>query len=336
MTAGFLLALIPSALVLTGFWRALCEAARRRRPEWLLLTSVTLLFGLAIFAMSLKLPYHSLSRAFHGLPALLAFCAFGALGLEFWEARFHKARPVLLVGLGVWLLIVYASFWIRPNTVQTRLADAVGLLSAARQDSGPAFAKVLELDPRNPIAIESLAELDKDAGRLPGALARLEAAAPTANNALICTTLALYLGEQDRSAEALEWARRACELTVDYPAAPALLCSLSLRAGQNEQAVRAGCRALRLAPQDYDLHFDVGLALVRLKRYTEAASCFSDAVDCSPRAADAHFWLGIALWNLPGQKAQARDHVAAAVQLSPQNAAWKSTLDEMQKELPAP
>ncbi len=323
-------------LALTGFWRALCEAARRRRPEWLLLTSVALLFAFAIFAMSLKLPHHSQSKAFFGLPALLPFCAFGVLGLDFWAARLRQMRPFLLLGLGLWLLTVYASFWIRPDTLQTRLSDAVGLLSATRADSGPAFAQVLALDPRNPIAILSLAELDHDAGRLPRALARLEAAAPTTTNAMIYATLALYLAEQGRSAEALQWARRACDLSLDYLTAPALLCSLSLRAGQNEQAVQAGCRALRLVPQDYDIHFKVGLALVRLKRYAEAVSYFSDALVWSPRDADAHFWLGIALWNVPGQKAQARDEVAAADRLSPQNAAWKSALDEMQKDLCAP
>ncbi len=302
MAVGFVLALIPSALVLTGLWRSLCEITRRRSLDWLLLTTMALLIVFAIFVMSLKLPYYSESRAMYGLPAVLPFCAFGALGLEYWTTRFSQARYFLYVCLGVWLLTVYTSFWIRPNTVQTRLSIAVGLLSASRQDSGPAFEKVLELDPRNPIAIESLAELDKDAGRLPGALTRLEAAAQTTTNAIVFTTLALYLGQQDRSAEAVVWARRACEVAVDYPAAPALLCSLLLRAGENEEAARAASWALRLGPQDYDVHFNAGLALIRLKRFAEAAACFSDALDCSPRGADAHFWLGIALWNMPGEK----------------------------------
>jgi Flp pilus assembly protein TadD len=333
MTIGFVLALIPSALVLTGLWRALRETALRRRLDWVLLTTVALLFGSAIFAMSLKLPFYSESRAMYGLPAVLPFCAFGALGLEFWETRLRAARPILGVGLGVWLLTVYFSFWIRPNTVQTRLAKAVGLLSAARQDSGPAFASVLELDTHNPIAIETLAELDKDSGRIPSALARLETAAQTTTNAIVLTTLALYLGEQGRTEEALERARQASELGVDYPAAPALLCSLSLRAGQNEQAVRAGRGALRLAPQDYDLQFNVGLALVRLKRFAAAASYFSNALDCSPNGADAHFWLGIALWNSTGKRNEALVHLATAVRLSPQNTKWKTTLDEMRNEM---
>jgi tetratricopeptide (TPR) repeat protein len=283
--------------------------------------------------MSMKLPFYSESRAMYGLPAVLPFCAFGALGLDFWAVRFKTARPFLGVCLGVWLLTVYASFWIRADGVQTRLSIAVGLLSASRQDSGPAFASVLELDPHNPIAIETLAELDKEAGRLPRALERLEAATQTSTNAIINTTLALYLGEQGRTEEALEWARRACESATDYPAAPALLCSLSLRAGQNEEAVRAGCRALRTAPQDYDVQFNVGLALVRLKRFAAAASYFSGALDSSPHGADAQFWLGIALWNLPGKRTDALEHLTTAIQLSPQNTRWKTTLDEMQKEM---
>jgi tetratricopeptide (TPR) repeat protein len=307
MTAGFVLALMPSALVLTGLWRALNEGLRRRRWDWLLLAVVPLLYGLAIFWVTLKLAFYSQSRAMYGLPAILPFCALGALGLDFWVARCRRARPFLLVWLGVWLLTVYASFWIRPDSVQTRLAAAVGLYKAPGQDPGPAFAKVLELDPRNAEAIVALAGLDKSAGHLSRAVARLEAAARTATNAMINTALALRLGEQGRVAEAVEWAGRACELTVDYPVAPALLCSLSLQAGRNELAARAGFLALRLKPQDGEVHFNTGVALERLNRHEEAVAQFADAVECSP-----------------------------------QNAGWKSKLAEMQKgimdehELPPP
>ena len=137
-------------------------------------------------------------------------------------------------------------------------------------------------------------------------------------------------------AEALEWAGRANELTVDYPGAPTVLCSLALRAGQNEQAVGAGTLALRLKPQNGEIHFNVGLALERMNRHEEAATQFYYALDSTPQRADAHYWLGMALWNLPGRKAEARDQVAAAHQLAPQNAAWKSKLAEMEKELALP
>jgi tetratricopeptide (TPR) repeat protein len=333
MTAAFVLALVPSALVLTGLGRALDEGLRRRRLDWLFLAVVPLLFCFAVFSMSLRLPFYSESRAMYCLPVVLPFCALGALGLDVWLARCRRARPFLLAWLGVWLLTVFAAFWIRPDTVPTRLAAAIGLFAAPGQDPGPAFAKVLELDPRNAEANVALAELDKSAGHVSRAAARLEAAARTTTNAMIDTALALRLGEQGRVAEALEWAGRACDLTVDYPAAPALVCSLSLRAGRNEQAARAGALALRLAPQNSELQFNVGLALVRLKRYAEASARLSDAAEGAPRDADAHFWLGIALWNLPGRKPAARDQVALALRLSPQNDRWKATLQEMDLDL---
>jgi Flp pilus assembly protein TadD len=329
---GFVLALVPSALILTGLWRALCEGLRRRRLDWLFLAAAPLLIGFAIFSMSLKLPSYSQSKALYALPVLMPCCALGVLGLEFWVERFQRVRPFLLAWLGVWLLTVYASFWIRPNTVQTRLSTAIALYKVAGQDPGPSLERVLALDPHNPDAIVSLAFLDRAAGHLSRAVSRLQAAAQSSTNATIDTALARCLSEQGRMAEALEWARRANDLTIDYPGAPSVLCSLSLRAGLNEQAVRAGSLALRLKPQDGELHLNAGLALERLNRHEKAASQFSDAVDCAPQRADAHFWLGIALWNLPGKKAEAKNQVAAALQLAPQNAGWKSKLAEMQKE----
>jgi tetratricopeptide (TPR) repeat protein len=111
---------------------------------------------------------------------------------------------------------------------------------------------------------------------------------------------------------------------------------LALRAGQNEQALRAGTLALRLKPQNGEIHFNVGLALERMNRHEEAAAQFVYALDCSPQRAEAHYWLGTTLWNLPRRKAEAKDQVAAALQLAPQNAVWKSKLTEMEKELAVP
>jgi tetratricopeptide (TPR) repeat protein len=336
MTTGYVLALVPSALVLTGLGRALCEGLRQRRLDWLFLAALPLMYGFAIFSMSLKLPYYALAKAFYALPVVLPFCALGVLGLDFWAARFQRARPFLPMWLGVWLLNVYASFWIRPDTVQSRLSAAIALYKVPHQDPAPFLARVLALDPHNPEAIVSLAFLDRAAGHLALAVFRLETAAESHANATIDTGLAQCLGEQGRMAEALEWARRANELTLDYPGAPTVLCSLALRAGQNEEAARAGSLALRLKPQNGEVHFNVGLALERMNRHEEAASQFSEALDCSPQRADGHYWLGMALWNLPGRKAEARDQVAAALQMDPQNAVWKTKLAEMQQELGVP
>lgn len=333
VTIGFVLALVPSVLVLTGFILALHEAILLRRLEWILLTSAALLMGFAVLVMSVRLPYYSESRAMYALPAILPFCAFGALGMEFYSTCFRQMRNFLSVCLGIWILVVYASFWIRPNAVETLVSRAVGLLSAAPKESASAFEKVLEIDPRNPIAVDSLVELEKDTIGITNAITRLETEARSVTNEIVWTTLARYLGEQGRAEEAVDWLRRACEVAPDYPAAPALLCLLSLRSNQNDEAVRAGQLALRVAPQDYEVQFNVGLALARQKRFPDAAAYFSNALDCNPRGADAHFWLGITLWNFPQRKVEAIEQVATAVQLAPQNPHWKSTLEEMRREI---
>jgi Tfp pilus assembly protein PilF len=332
MTVGCALALLPSALILTGLWRMLRDGISQRRLDWLFLAAVTLLYGLAIFLMSLKVPSYSQSRSFYGLSVVLPICVMGALGLDFWAAKFPRTRAVLFVWLGAWLLTVYATFWIQPNSVQTRLAIAIGCYPVPGQDPGPSFEKVLELDPHNAIALTGLAELDKNSGHIARAAARLETAAQTTSNEKIDTTLAQCLAQEGRTEDALAWARRACDLASDYPAAPAALCALSLRAGQNEQAEQAGTLALRLAPQDDEVHFDVGLAAIRLKHFAEAVSHFSYAEEIRPESAEAHFWLGISLWNMPGKKAEGRNQVAIAVRLAPQNDKWKATLIEMQRD----
>ena len=77
----------------------------------------------------------------------------------------------------------------------------------------------------------------------------------------------------------------------------------------------------------------MGLASIRLRHFDDAITYFSNALDCSPNSADAHFWLGISLWSFPLRKAEGVEHISSAVRLSPQNARWKTTLEEMQKEM---
>src|SRR5271170_5706572 len=125
MTVGFVLALIPTALVLTGLIRALAGCFRAATLPWLLLLGVLWIFAFAILDMSLRVPSYAQTKAFYGLPVLLPFSALGALGFEFWAGRGKVARYVLGVACGVWLVNVYASFWIKPHIVQNELASAI-------------------------------------------------------------------------------------------------------------------------------------------------------------------------------------------------------------------
>ena len=67
------------------------------------------------------MPSYAQTKAFYALPVLLPFCALGVLGFEFWAGRGKVLRYVLGVTVGIWMLNVYASYWIRPHTVQREL-----------------------------------------------------------------------------------------------------------------------------------------------------------------------------------------------------------------------
>ncbi len=125
MTVGYLLALAPAAIVLTGLVRMVAACYRALDLRWLLLLAVGTAFAGAVLLMTLKIPSHAQAKAFYALPAMLPFCAWAAMGMEYWAGRGKMVRAILGVAMGVWIINVYASFWIRPETAQSELAAAV-------------------------------------------------------------------------------------------------------------------------------------------------------------------------------------------------------------------
>ena len=159
MAVGYVLALVPTALVVTGLIRALAGCFRAITLPWLLIMTVGWLFTFAILSMSFKVPSYAQTKAFYGLPALLPFCAFGALGFEYWTGRGKVVRKVMGVALGIWLVNVYASFWIRPNTVESELASAISRLSL-NEDPSKDFLNILNQHPGDSQATICLAMLE--------------------------------------------------------------------------------------------------------------------------------------------------------------------------------
>ena len=60
------------------------------------------------------------------------------------------------------------------------------------------------------------------------------------------------------------------------------------------QAIDCYLRAIALAPEVAEIHFNLGTVFLELKRWDKAAACFQRAVALSPDFADAYFNLGIA------------------------------------------
>jgi tetratricopeptide (TPR) repeat protein len=331
MALGFILALVPTALVLTGLVRTLAQCRRAARLPWLLLLGFGWLFAFAILDMSLKMPSYALVKAFHGLPALLPFCALGALGFEFWAGRGKVARYVLCAALGIWLINLYASFWIRPDTVQTELSSAIARMLYLKGDSSEAFVNVLNHYPGNSQATIWLASLESR-DHPDQAVKLLEhAIKDDPADAQIETFLAWDLSFCGRLDEAIVHAKRAVELAPENEDAGKALCGLALRQNNYEEAVTAGRSVLSLNPTDQKTHFNLGLALMSLGQIPEAITHFSALVDAQPTWAEPQFYLGRCLLDQPGKRDEALAHLEEAVRLNPENADWKAALQNARK-----
>jgi Tfp pilus assembly protein PilF/4-amino-4-deoxy-L-arabinose transferase-like glycosyltransferase len=331
MAVGFVLALVPAALVLTGLMRALADCFRAAHLSWLLLLSIGWLFAFGILGMSLKVPSYAQVKAFYGLPVLLPFCALGALGFEYWAGRGKVTRYVLGVVLGIWLVNLYASFWIRPNTVQTELSSAIATSVFVKGDSTEAFLNVVNHHPGDSEAIMWLASVEYKK-HPEQAVERLEQAIKhDPANAWMESYLARDLGRCDRLDEAVVHARRSVELAPEDEVVLRNWCMLALRHENYEEAVAAGRDTLSLDPTDLGTHFLLAMALMNLRQIPEATSHFSAIVNAQPALAEAQFYLGLCLLDQPEKRDEGLGHLSEAVRLNPGNTAWQAALQNVLK-----
>jgi tetratricopeptide (TPR) repeat protein len=332
MAVGFILALFPTALVLTGLVRALAGCFRAAHPAWLLLLGCGWLFAFAILAMCLRVPSYAQTKAFYAIPVLLPFGALGALGFEFWADRGKVTRYVLEAALGLWLLNVYASFWIKPHAIQTELASAIAASACLKGDSTEPYLHFLKRHADNSAAIIRLASLES--GKNPDqAVKRLEQALKkNPANGGIEAFLARNLALCGRLDEAVAHARRAVELAPEDEIASKTWCMLSLRRKDYEEAVTAGREALSLDPTDLAVQGNLGVALMNLRQFPEATSHFSAVADAKPTWAEMQFCLGLCLLHQPGKRDEGLDHLKEAARLNPANAAWQTALQNALKD----
>jgi tetratricopeptide (TPR) repeat protein len=331
MAVGYILALVPTALVLTGLVRALILCFRAITLPWVMLMTVGWLFAFAIVNQNLDVASYSVDKAFFGLPALLPFCALGALGFEFWSGRGKVTRYALALAMGIWLLNVYASFWIRPHTVESELAAALSR-SSLKEDPADAVLKIVDHHPGNVEATVWLAAAESKTHPEQAVKRLEEILKENPTTAQIESVLAQSLALCDRLDEAIVHARRAVELAPQDPAAFQTLCALALRHKDYHEAVTAGRDALSLNPADLETQLNLGLALMNLRQIPEAISHFSAIVNFQPSRGDAQFNLGRCLLEQPGKRDEGLGHLQEAVRLEPTNTVWEAELKKVSKE----
>jgi len=94
-----------------------------------------------------------------------------------------------------------------------------------------------------------------------------------------------------------------------------------MRHGNCEEAARRYRAVLRFAPQDADLHYNLGAALAGAGKFAEAAKAFDAFVEAHPRsplASDARFGGALAQAAL-GDKARAVSGFETFVKQDPQH-----------------
>ena len=151
MTAGYLLALVPTLIILAGVAVSVWRFIRQPSAEWFVLLGFSGTLLLALVFLNLTVPHISVEKAFYGLCALVPLCSFGAVG---WEVL-TQGRKWLQFALGtmllVWAMNSFASVWIRSGAAPTHIHLGVMLADEKRMDA----AELLRL----PDSVRELADL---------------------------------------------------------------------------------------------------------------------------------------------------------------------------------
>src|SRR5438309_5920736 len=167
LLAGYLWALIPTALIVIGAVVAIVQFVQKPSSELFLLIGFSALLMLGLIFMTLKIPSYAQAKAFYALSAIMPLCFFGAPGWETLTDGSDGLRAVVGTLVLVWLLNSFATYWITPSAAQYLYA-AKALATHDQIDRASAeAARAVQVDPLNATArgshALSLSELGNDA-----------------------------------------------------------------------------------------------------------------------------------------------------------------------------
>ena len=318
MAAGYLLALAPTLMILTGAAVSLWRFIRKPSAEWFVLLGFSGAVGFAMVFMNLMVPYYSVEKAFFGLCALVPLCSFGAVG---WEVL-TRGRQWLQFALGtlllVWAMNSFASVWIRSSSAPTHVHLGLMLADENRMDAAELeFTAAVNIDPSNAPARRFLALTLNQSGKTDEALQPAERAVeldPT--NAAGHYVLSVILAGQGQRQRAIGEAQRAVELGPEDLYAYPLLAGLLCRLGRADEAINVARDGLAVSPTNPELHYTLGQALARKGDFASATNQFAYALLLKPAWADVHFTFGQVLLYL-GDAPNGLRHFQEAVRLAP-------------------
>lgn len=264
MAVGYLLALLPTILVLIGLSLSIRKALRQSEPIWLLLAGFSLTLVWAIVQLNLTVPSYAAAKAFYGISAMVAISAFAVIGWDHLKSRMPQATILLSACLAIWAMTSYASFWIQENSPITQANLGRGFLKEG--NTSAAFVHLLNalrLDPGNVSASTVVSDTLAQRGRLDQAAELAERNVKEhPDNALCHLSLAFVLEKEGKMEAAVEQTARAVESAPDDPNMRVQLATRLSQSGRQEETILACREGLRVCPTDPELHFLLARALM--------------------------------------------------------------------------
>jgi cytochrome c-type biogenesis protein CcmH/NrfG len=236
---------------------SLAKFIRQPAPEWFMVLGLVGMFVFGIIYMSLHVPFLSEVKASYAFPVLVPFSALAAVGWN-WLGQKHRAvRTALWVILLVWVMTVYAAFWIRsgnPETCRVR-----GIYQMIRQTYAAAIeslSQALRLNPDDADAHCVLAEILSGQNQKGEAIRHYHEALRVRPDFLeALNNLAWLLATSEDAgirdgAEAVRLAEHACELThYQQTMMVGTLAAAYAEAGRFDDAMATAQKACALASE---------------------------------------------------------------------------------------
>ena len=312
MIAGYLLAIVPTILILIGAAMAIWRLAQKPSAECFLLVALSAAVILGGALMTLKVASYAQVKAFYGLSILVPLCYFGAAGWGALTFRRKTAQLALGTVLLVWAMNSFASVWIRDSVSQK-------VYTAVRKPDDAGVAKAIEAvssDPLDENAMLLLTFFLDELGRPNDSLQLAEKGrGSTTAGYIYHLQLAKSLVRQGEIERAIEENRRAIELAPEsLPAYEHLLFCL-LKTQQNDDAIKVASDGLAVFPFKAPLHNTLGVALARKGEFVMAANHFAYSLLLYPTESEPSRNLRQAIASIENDTKGLREAAMAAPDL---------------------
>jgi tetratricopeptide (TPR) repeat protein len=297
MSGGYLLAIVPTILILTGVGVALYNYVREPSIEWFFLFAFCVLVLYAFLSTALSGSFAQI-KAFYASAALTLLCCFAAIGWDALTRGRKRLQFILGAVLLVWAMNSFAAMWIRESAPQHVYNAARWQFEHNLEATYAEANKAVAADPTNEMPHRFLSVVATQSGHFQEAVKHAECAtqlAPLSSDTHMQLSAALM--KEGQLERAVSEARRALELGPENGLAYNVLFTCLIELQRVDQAINVARDALAVSPSDADLHYRFGLTAGRTGDFETAAHQFAYAWLLRPDSPEPRtkFQLAVAL-----------------------------------------